>query len=68
MPTKEKRRGLGLEIRSFQGNDGSYIVFKTPKGSYHAFKEVEAKQAARQCGAAPAGNTRQMWASLWDPT
>jgi hypothetical protein len=65
MPTKEKRRGLGLDIRSFQGKDGcTYIVFKTRKGSYHVFKEVEAKEASRQCGATK-GNTRQMWGSLW---
>lgn len=66
MPTKEKRRGLGLDIRSFQGSDGvTYIVFRTTKGSYHVFKEVEAKEASRLCGATVEGNTRQMWGSLW---
>lgn len=67
MATKEKRKGIGLATRSFQGNDGrTYIVFKTTKGSYHVFKEVEAKEAARQCGATKEGNTRKMWGSLWD--
>jgi len=66
MSTKEKRRGFGLDIRSFEGEDGStYIVFKTTTGSYHVFKEVEAKQAAHDCGAEIKGNTRQMWGELW---
>ena len=66
MATKEKRRGFGLDIRSFEGKDGStYIVFKTTKGSYHVFKEVEAKEAARQCGTPVVGTTRQMWTELW---
>jgi hypothetical protein len=30
------------------------------------FAEVEAKQAARECGAAELANTRQMWESLWE--
>ena len=66
MPAKDKRHGFGLDIRSFQGRDGeNYIVFKTTKGSYHVFQEVEAKEAARQCGAAIAGNTRRLWGKLW---
>jgi hypothetical protein len=66
MPTKDKRRGLGLDIRSFEGKSGgNYIVFKTTKGSYHVFNEVEAKEAARQCGATANGTTRQMWGALW---
>ncbi|MEX2170513.1 MAG: hypothetical protein WD851_14455 [Pirellulales bacterium] len=68
MATKGKRKGLGLDIRMFDGKEGeSYIVFKTTKGSYHVFKEVEAKQAALQCGSNAEGNTntRQMWGTLW---
>jgi hypothetical protein len=66
MPTKEKRQGLGLDIRTFQGKDGAtYIAFKTTSGAYHVFKEVEAKEAARQCGASLEANTRQMWGALW---
>jgi hypothetical protein len=62
-----KRRGLGLEMRSFQGKDGrSYLVFRTSGGSFHVFMEVEAKQAARQCGATKEANTRQMWSEVWD--
>jgi hypothetical protein len=62
-----KRQGAGLEMRSFSGADGSsYLVFRTESGAYHAFVEVEAKQAARECGATAEANTRQMWAELWD--
>jgi hypothetical protein len=67
MPTKEKRKGFGLEIRSRTGKDGvTYIFFKTTKGAYHAFKEVEAKEAARQYGAKKEGHTREMCNEIWD--
>jgi hypothetical protein len=67
MATKEKRKGVGLEIRSHTGKDGAtYIFFKTTKGSFHVFKEVEAKEAAKQCGATKKGNTRQMCNEIWD--
>jgi hypothetical protein len=63
---RAKRKGVGLEMRTFQGRDGrSYLVFRTPSGSYHTFVETEAKQAARQCGTQTEGNTREMWSSLW---
>lgn len=66
MAMKEKKRGLGLEMRNFEGDDGTkYLVFRTAKGSYHVFAEVEAKQAARKCGATIKGNTRQMWKEVW---
>lgn len=63
---KEKMRGTGFEMKVFAGRDGnSYLVFKTQEGSYHAFLEVEAKQASRECGAIDEGNTRHMWRQLW---
>ncbi|GIW78650.1 MAG: hypothetical protein KatS3mg105_0457 [Gemmatales bacterium] len=66
MATKEKRLGFRLDVRSFEGKDGStYIVFRTKKGAYHVFKEVEAKQAARECGVEKEGTTREMWYKLW---
>ena len=41
---KRKRQGVGLEMKTFKGNDQqNYLVFRTPKGSYHVFLEVEAK-------------------------
>jgi hypothetical protein len=54
-------------MQSFEGKrDGkSYLVFRTSTNEYHAFVEVEAKDAARRCGATKEGNTRQMWAQVW---
>ncbi|HEU6453190.1 MAG TPA: hypothetical protein VFT57_17365 [Gemmatimonadaceae bacterium] len=67
MATKPKRRNNALEIRTFAGKDGqTYVVFRTTGGAFHTFVEVEAKEAARQCGDPPKGNTRSMWQSIWD--
>lgn len=67
MASKDKRRGLGLNVKTFTGRDGrSYLVFRTPAGSFHTFVEIEAKQAARECGAKAERNTRAMWRSIWD--
>jgi hypothetical protein len=61
-----KRKGLGLETRTFKGKRGdTYIVFRSTKGSYHAFVEVEAKKAAQDCGGKGA-NTRARWQSVWN--
>jgi hypothetical protein len=67
MATKEKRKGFGLEVRTFRGENDhkTYIVFRTTKGSYHVFKEVEAKGAALECGGPSTGDTRRMWGELW---
>ena len=66
MASKTKRRGFGLELKSFTGNGGrGFLVLRTPGGAYHAFIEVEAKQAARECGAKVEKNTRAMWRSIW---
>jgi len=44
VPTKPKKKGLGLEMKTFAGRDGSsYLIFRTRSGSFHAFLEVEAK-------------------------
>ncbi len=66
MSIKPKKRGFGLEMKIFEGNDEeSYLVLKTKSGSYHVFQEVEAKQAARECGALKESNSRQMWNEVW---
>jgi hypothetical protein len=63
---KEKREGTDLAFKTFTGSDGTrYLVFRSLEGSFHVFAEVEAKQAARECGAEELANTRQMWESLW---
>jgi hypothetical protein len=62
-----KRAGLGLEFKTFNGKSGkSYIVFRTPKGGYHAFAEVDAKEAAIDCFAPKDRNTRAQWKAVWD--
>jgi hypothetical protein len=64
---KKKRQGTGLEMKMFLGrDDNSYLIFKTQNGSYHAFMEVEAKQAARECGSSQEAHTRTMWKVIWD--
>lgn len=64
---KHKREGTELAFKRFVGSDGNnYLVFRSLEGSFHVFTEVEAKQAARECGAAELANTRQMWESLWE--
>ncbi|HWA90493.1 MAG TPA: hypothetical protein VG889_10685 [Rhizomicrobium sp.] len=60
-----KRSGLELQFKTFKGRSGkSYLVFRTLKGGYHVFAEMEAKTAAQDCGAA-SGNTREQWKKLW---
>jgi hypothetical protein len=64
---KPKSIGLGLELRTFTGDSGqAYMVMRSREGSYHVFAEVEAKAAARDCGATGDKNTRELWKSLWD--
>jgi hypothetical protein len=63
---KKKKKGYGLEIKTFRGNDGaSYLVFRTREGAFNVFVEVEAKEAARQCGATREATPRQMWGDIW---
>lgn len=62
-----KRKGTGLDMRTFTGRSGrTYLVFRTSAGSYHVYAEVEAKEAARDCGSAEGANTRSEWKELWD--
>jgi len=69
MATKQvgvrKRKGTGVEMKTFKAKGQNYLVFRTPPGSYHVFLEIEAKQAAKECGASK-GTTPQMWKRLWD--
>jgi hypothetical protein len=38
-------------MRTFTGKSGTkYLTFKTPRGSYHTFSEVIARDAAADCG------------------
>lgn len=60
MKVVKKREGYGLKSVTVPGNKGNYLFFKSPNGSYHAFLEVAAKEAARDCRATRRGNTRQL--------
>lgn len=66
MALKPKKRGLGIEMRTFESRTGNYLVFRTREGAYHVFQEIEAKEAARDCGSTIEGNTRQMWQEIWN--
>jgi hypothetical protein len=66
---KAKRKGAGIEMRTYRGKDGrTYLVFRTEGGAFHTFVETEAKQATRECGTRVIGTTRQMWSALWKGT
>jgi hypothetical protein len=53
-------------MRTFEGKDGStYLVFRTPKGAYHVFREVNARDAAREAFSQPNRTTVQMWNNVW---
>jgi hypothetical protein len=63
---RAKRKGLGLDFRTFMGQSGKiYLVFQTTQGSFHVLTEVEAKQAARDCGST-IDDTRAAWNELWE--
>src|ERR1700730_7629583 len=62
---KQKASGFGIEMRTFTRKSGTkYLTFKTPRGSYHTFSEVIARDAAADCGS-DHGTTRQRWAKLF---
>lgn len=63
---KEKRAGTELGMKVFNGEDGKqYLVFRSGR-KYHVFVEVEAKEAARQCGAKEKPKGPAMWDGLWE--
>ena len=66
MGVTPKKKGLGLEMRTFKGATGTYLVFRAQNGSFHVFLEVEAKEAAVDCGATSGATTRQMWQEIWE--
>ena len=65
----DKKKGLTLDMRTFQGeSEKTYIVFREKKSSsysYHVFQEIEAKEAANDCGEKN-GHTNKRWKNLWD--
>jgi hypothetical protein len=66
MNISKKRRGDELKMKTIQGKNGTYLFFLGKDGDYHVFAEVEAKNAARDCGAKVEANTRTMCKEVWD--
>ena len=69
MDVKFKRRGTGVEFRAFDGKSGRrYLVMHTRRGAYHVFAEMQAKDAAIDCGAPDDRDltTRQLWQPIWN--
>jgi hypothetical protein len=66
-----KRTGLGLEMKTIEGKKTTYLFLRKGK-EYHVFAEVEAKGAARDCGATKVRskdekkNTREMCKEVWE--
>lgn len=56
-----------LDIKTFEGDSGeTYLVFRNHNDEFHVFAEVQAKEAAMDCGAPDEGNTQHRWRTLWD--
>jgi hypothetical protein len=62
---KAKRSDFAVEMKTFKGNESTYLVMKV-NGAYHVFTEVQAKDAARDCDPTMTkGNVRRMWDRIW---
>ena len=66
MAIVKKRAGYELQMATKIGNSGNkYLFIKDTYGAYHVFIEIEAKTAAKDCGAETIGkNTRQTCAAV----
>jgi len=62
---KVKKVSSAVEIRTFDGEKGRYLVMTAGDGKFHVFVEVEAKEAAKDCGCETRGHTSAMWKELW---
>jgi hypothetical protein len=61
-----KGLGPGLEIKTFRGRSGVwYLVFRTRDGTFHVFREVDPRAAARDCGSEAETEDHNAWESLW---
>jgi hypothetical protein len=62
------KKGGTFSYRQVKDKDGvTYMAIKLDDGSFHIFTEINARQAARDCGIDDEGklNSRQMWEKLW---
>jgi hypothetical protein len=58
---KAKRRGFGLGMEVHTSKSGeTYLLLQKGK-SVHVFVEIEAKDAARDCGAEGIGTPLRLW-------
>jgi hypothetical protein len=63
-PAKKLGGTIGLHVFTTKDDrEERVLVIADAAGSYHAFVEVEAKSAARRCGARR-GHTNEMWSEL----
>jgi hypothetical protein len=64
-----KRPDTEIGMRTFLGRSGrTYLVFKErDRPVFHVFAEIQAKEAAEDCGAETSiGNTQTIWDKLWN--
>ena len=65
---KTKKEPYRVQIKTFKGGKGNYLVMTAGDGKYHVFVEVEAKEAATDCGCKldpRKSNPTKMWNELW---
>ena len=61
-----KRKGMGLQMKTVAGDSATYLFLKTPAGKFHVLVEVEAKEAACDCGATSQSDTQSMCKEVWN--
>ena len=70
MAIKGKKSPFKLEMKTFRDRRDklTYIVFKVGPKEYHAFCEVQAKKAAKECGSGLSvkEHTQTHWTALWN--
>jgi hypothetical protein len=49
MTSRKKPSHKAVEVKTVNGGSGTYIWMRTPKGQYHAFREITAFEAAKDC-------------------
>ncbi len=65
MASRKKPIHKAIEIKTIKGRKGTYIWMRTPKGQYHAFREVTLFEAAKDCGASQ-GSVPAVCKEVWD--
>jgi len=61
---KAKLTDCALDMKTIKGDKGTYLFLKAGK-SYHVFVEIDAKEAAIDCGAAEGKNTQISCKEVW---